>query len=380
MINFNDIKKMIGALNIFEESLIDPVSQIIQAIKEARKLRISALANTIKGNYASNYKRIQRLLNKLSTDVLSKTLLGLYDSNENVILIDYTEIERKYTDANKPSNSWIGTLKDGEMPGVGILTASVPYKGRSIPIIAKEYSSRIINNDCSSKNLLLQEALQPALPLLKGKVMVADREFCSETILRYFERQALKFAIRFKVGRENHKATITDIHKNKVDYSIQKGQTKIWRDVYYKGKIKVNLIGVWDPKYKNPLYIITNYDPEDALRIYKLRMKLEESFRDVKDKFGITKIMTKTRANFIKLILLAFLAYGLLLLVGETLKNIAFNKKSYVKFSGIFILLNMPFEYTYSLIKAAIKSTIKFLKNINHDYFYLHKLSWGTAL
>ena len=41
------------------------------------------------------------------------------------------------------------------------------------------------------------------------------------------------------------------------------------------------------------MWVISNLPPEEAIEIYKLRMKIEESFRDLKDLLSIDKIMNQ---------------------------------------------------------------------------------------
>jgi hypothetical protein len=47
--------------------------------------------------------------------------------------------------------------------------------------------------------------------------------------------------------------------------------------------------------FKEPLWIITNLEPLEGLRIYKARMKIDESFKDLKSLLNLEKIMNKKR-------------------------------------------------------------------------------------
>ena len=352
---------MVGALNVFEEDQIDFLSKLIQAYLECRSLRISSLANTLPGNYKSRYKEIQRFLESMPEESLSRGLLSFTGDYSDAVVLDYVEIPREWA----CKTDYVGYLKDGKTRGVGFLGISIPYKGRALPIGASPYSSAIIENDPSSKTIICHHALEEIRPALNGKVILADREFCSEENFKYFKACDHQFAIRLKVGKSNNPVRITRKSKKEINYSIKKGQTKIWRNVYYKGTIKVHLIGFWDGKYKQPMYIISNISPKKALKMYKLRMKIEESFKDEKSKLGITKIMSRKQENFTKLISFSLLAYGIALLVGEDLRKVVLPKKSRKKFSGLHVLFYMIHSYTPKQLLSAANRALKFIKSIN---------------
>ena len=71
------------------------------------------------------------------------------------------------------------------------------------------------------------------------------------------------------------------------------GQQVVYQDVCYMGEVRVNVIGVWRRRLSCPLWVMTDLEPEEGLRIYLQRMKIEESFKDVKDLLEINKIMNK---------------------------------------------------------------------------------------
>ena len=57
----------------------------------------------------------------------------------------------------------------------------------------------------------------------------------------------------------------------------------------------MNVAGVWEPGHPEPLWIITDLDPKEALSIYRKRMAIEESFRDLKSLLGLERLMNKTQ-------------------------------------------------------------------------------------
>jgi hypothetical protein len=96
------------------------------------------------------------------------------------------------------------------------------------------------------------------------------------------EIKGLKYVIRLNIANN---PTITQ-EKGKMDrvvrLDIAPGKTRILRGVYYKGNVKMNLIVIWKKGMKEAMWIATNIDPKKALEIYLDRMKIEESFKDLK--------------------------------------------------------------------------------------------------
>ena len=68
--------------------------------------------------------------------------------------------------------------------------------------------------------------------------------------------------------------------------SLACGERAFLEGLHYKGEVEVNVAGVWEPGHPEPLWIITDLDPKEALSIYRKRMAIEESFRDLKNLIG----------------------------------------------------------------------------------------------
>jgi len=367
MIGLENIKEMIRALNIFDAKHVAPLSTIIQAYLKAGKLRISAIACNMDGESDAAYKRVQRTFNAIPSDLFAEANSGCFDPNAEAILVDYTEVARP--EAKK--TSYVGFIKD-KTRGISMLALSTPFKGRSLPFAVGIYSSALINTENSSKPKQFHEFLKPYIPFIRTIPIVGDREFFSEGNLRFFIENKMKFVVRFKTGPAERKTVLTKSDGSPLNYNLHKGQTKSWRGVMYKG-MKVNLIGYWDPKYNEPLYIICNIDTKKALRLYKLRMKIESTFKDCKDKLGIGKNMSKTKDNTIKMLRMAMLAYALAILLSERLRETVLSKKMQAKFSGLYVLINRMREFSQQQMKSAIRYAINVLRLNNDDEFPLSR-------
>ncbi len=130
--------------------------------------------------------------------------------------------------------------------------------------------------------------------------------------------ERISYVIRLNQGNN---PTVVDGVGDKLALSILPGEKKALKEVYYQGKVKVNLAGEWKGGLKEPLWLISNLQPEAALEMYKARMKIEESFKDLKGLLNLEKLMNKKRDNMEKMVALVPLTYGIGLLVGEEIRE-----------------------------------------------------------
>lgn len=357
----NHIKRCLEALQIFSKKHVETLGKVVFAIKNVRNMRISRIADTIKGNTESNRKEIQRSLNKLSQEDLSLALLSFVSPKDRLVLMDFTEKECP----NAKNTEHVGILKDGKTRGYGILTLSIPFKGRSKAIFAKVISSATLNRDSVGKWQAIQHALEDILPILQGRTIIADREFSNEEMMQFFIDKGIYFCIRLKTSAGKHLVQILDKKGNRVNFSLPKGSKRYFKNVYYKGNLKVNIAAQWPSQFAEPMYVITNCSPKLALIFYKKRMKIEESFKDIKDKLKFVKLMNKNQDILEKLLMIGFLAYNIFLYVGEMIRSNPKNRKIARKFSGLHMFFYKPYSYTRSALNRAYRSLIMHLQQIN---------------
>lgn len=84
---------------------------------------------------------------------------------------------------------------------------------------------------------------------------------------------------------------------------------------------RVNVVGVWEASWEEPLWVMGNLPVGELLAVYRERMKIEESFRDLRSYLGMGNLMNKRRENAEKTLCLLAFAYVLGLLIGETLRG-----------------------------------------------------------
>jgi hypothetical protein len=284
---------------------------ILKGILDARSPRLSDISQAMPGSPGSNYKAIQRFLERADPQ---KALMRLFMEDAPFVIADPTEIPRPQA---KKLN-YVGKLKDGKTRGFWLLVLAVPYRGRALPFHFITYSSKTIGSEATSRNLEHQRALGEVKGLLEGIPLVMDREFSYLTLFEELREEKMSYVIRLNHGNN---PTIVDKVGDKVALSILPGEKKLLKEVYYHGKVKINLAGEWKAGLKEPLWVISNLEPEAALDIYKARMKIEESFKDLKSLLSLEKVMNKKRDNMEKMVAMVLLAYSIGLLVGEEIRD-----------------------------------------------------------
>jgi len=181
--------------------------------------------------------------------------------------------------------------------------------------------------------------------------LVLDREFSYEDLFSDMVSEGINFIIRLKAG---NKPKIVNETGERISLLLSPGKPEYHRGVYYKGKIEVNLAGKWDKGFSEPMWVISNLPPEEALEIYAKRMKIDESFRDLKSLLNLEKIMNKKQINMEKMIALVLLAYTIGLLLGEGFRDRMYEGKKWRRYSGLFILLKQKIQLSRKVLAEVI--------------------------
>ena len=331
---------------------------ILKAILEAQSPRLSEIAQKMPGKPGANYKFLQRFL--ASTDPQT-TLLRLFQTDTPFVLGDPTEIPR--TQAWK--TSYVGTLMDGKTKGFWLLTLATPFRGRALPFHFVTYSSKTIEDEESSRNLKHLCALAAVKELIGEKPLVFDREFSYLELLENLRTEQIHFVIRLNL--RSHPPELINAKQQSIVLTIAPEGTEIYHQLYYKGRVPINVIGVWKKGLSEPLWVMTDLKAEVGLDIYFQRMKIDESFRDLKNLLHLDKLMNKKPEPMEKMIALVMLAYSIGLLTGEGIRDAVYAEqipdqkkvlpteripnqphlrqgKKWKLYSGLFILLKQKLD------------------------------------
>ena len=285
---------------------------ILKAILDAQSARQSEIAQKMRGTPEANYKHMQRFMQKVDC---KEILLRLFQEEAPFVLGDVTELPRPQA----YRTSYVGTLKDGKTRGYWLLLLATPYRGRALPFHFITYSSRTIAQRADSRNLNHLQAFQHVKNLLGEKPLVLDREFGYLELLENLNAARINFVIRLNLGA--HPPQFFDENKQRVELTIAPGETQVYRNLLYKGKVRVNVIGYWQQGYAEPMWVMTNLRAEVGGQIYFARMKIDETFRDLKNLLHLEKVMNKQQAKMEQVIAWALLAFMVGFLVGEELRD-----------------------------------------------------------
>lgn len=113
---------------------------------------------------------------------------------------------------------------------------------------------------------------------------------------------------------------------------------------------------LWQVGLNEPMWVMTNLQAEEGLAIYLQRMKIEESFRDLKSLLGIEKKIFNNRTTMESMVALMMITYSIILILGETLRQNLFPETSrkYKAYSGPIILIKFKLNLPRSKWKAVL--------------------------
>lgn len=293
-----------------DEAIAAQAAEIGGAILAARSLRLTEIAAKMRGKAHAAYKRIHRFLRRVDP---RQVLWRLFQEPAEFVLADPTEVERPQ--ARKTAD--VGIPKDQKTKGFWLLLLATPFRGRAIPCGFITSSSKTIAESGDSRNLNHFRAFERLKNRLGERPLVLDREFSYLELLLHLVAARIHFVIRLNLG--SHPPKFLDAEGRGVVRSVSPGQKAIYRRVWYKGKGPVNLIGVWKKGYAEPLGGMSDLEPEKALQTYLRRMKIDETFRDLKSRLGLERQMNKSWEYMEKMVALFLLVYtvGVLLLYGK---------------------------------------------------------------
>lgn len=276
---------------------------------------------------------------------------------------------------------------DGETRGFWLLTLATPFRGRALPFHFVTYSSQTIAEEVSSRNLNHLKAVAEIHELLGEKPLVFDREFSYLELLENLVTEQVHFVIRLKLGR--HPPRLFDSQGQLVTLTIAQGETEIYRQLSYKGQVKVNVIGTWKPGLHEPLWVMTDLKPERGLQIYFQRMHVDESFRDLKTLLRLGKLMNKQQGLMEKMVALVMLAYSIGLITGEEVRDVLYGVprapgrkvtsqdripnrsglrqgKKWKLYSGLFIVLKQKVDVPLDRLREIFRTVLSVFTRLIH--------------
>ena len=369
-----------------EASTARRAAEIGQAMLAARSVRMTDIAAKMKGSSAASYKRIQRFVQQADP---REALWRLFQERAEFVIGDPTEIERPQA----WKTDYVGTLKDGKTKGFWALVLATAYRGRAIPCGLITYSSKTIAVRQDSRNLNHSRAFEGLKDLLGERALVLDRELSYLELLLKLVEEQVNYVIRLNLG--SHPPKFWDSDGREVTLTISPGETVVHNQVWYKGQVCVNLIGTWGKGFKEPLWVMTNLDAKEGQPIYFARMKIDESFRDLKSLLGMNKLMNKQQQIMEKMLALLLLVFAIGLLVGEGLRDQLYGEliqeqevvpqteripgspyrkkgKKWKRYSGLFILLKQKWSVSEKDWRAIVGTALASFTTLVHHPVLTH--------
>jgi len=351
-----------------DQNIAEQAGAIGSAILEARSIRMTDIAVKMEGESSAGYKRIQRFLKKADPRT---ALWRLFQEEAEFVIGDPTEIERPQA----WKTEYVGTLKDGKTKGFWALVLATPYRGRAIPCGLVTYSSKTIGQNVDSRNLNHFRAFAELKDMLGERPLVLDREFSYLELMLNLAEERVNWVIRLNLRANPPK--FYDQDGKEVVLTISPGETVILNHIWYMGKVRVNVVGVWKKGLTEPMWVMTSLEAKRGLRIYFARMKIEETFRDLKCLLGMTKLMNKRQIYMEKMIGLLLLTFTIGLLVGEELRDLLYGEpiteieqvdekeripgslslkksKKWKRYSGLFVLLKQKWTLSHEQKTAVL--------------------------
>jgi hypothetical protein len=199
------------------------------------------------------------------------------------------------------------TLPSGKLMRYQVLRIAIPRKGRAIPLMQLAYNRDDLGD--RSQNQLEQDALLAVVESLPSSVqplILADRGFHRASFLAFLQRQGLEYVVRLKKGSC---LTEADGHRWKLgEEELERGELRYCAEVRYglyhgrPRKLYINVALCWkisksrarDPRRKQPpepWYLATSLQSaKAAVAWYWQRGWIEQSFKDSKGRFGLSKV------------------------------------------------------------------------------------------
>jgi predicted small integral membrane protein len=305
------------------------VVDVVGAMMQSKHLSLTAIGRALRGSTGRHgIKKVDRVLGnwRLHREVvvlyrcLARHLVN--GRGRVVVLIDWTQIQGEF---------WA-------------LTASVPFLGRSIPILSRSYTeTELGSRDAQAKFL---DELREVLPAEVRPVIVADGGFRSPFFSACFFK-GFYYVIRLRNDhsvvefgwrgtREYERPTFDELFARATDKARCLGGGLPYASSQHavsariilgprprKAKKRRSYANDYERKRASEPYLLaTNLENDSAeaiVRIYSARMQIEEMFRDTKSpRFGWGLDYSKTRSTrrFDVLLALASLAFATVALIG----------------------------------------------------------------
>jgi hypothetical protein len=215
--------------------------------------------------------------------------------------------------------------------GYELLVAALPWRGRALPWWAyacrKNWKGLGTSRNCLEHAFIA--AVTSALRAVRLRlVWIADRGFARLNLFQFLEELGVDFCIRVnsktKILWQGQKVLLKDL-------ALRPGQSLWLEGVIYRpegrpferGGLRVNLLVAWKRAKKQPQqglppwYVVTTLESAgQAWAYYRRRMRIDEGFRDWKQRLGLKQAAVSRVERMARLLVGLVLATLVLALLG----------------------------------------------------------------
>ena len=282
-------------------------------------LTISEIARAIpsKLDHWPKFKRIWRFLSNLKWspaacfDPLFKFLLSRFHVGHYLpVIIDQSTIAGKWE----------------------VLWASVPFRGRALPISFQVFRHDDINADPEgSQNKLENQfirALVAMIPDSLHPLLLFDRGYARVSLFRLLDSLQVHYVVR--VCKNVNVRYRRRYHGPLSGVVVRRGELIWWPRVLYSDSeaYPVNLVLTLNATAKEPWCLVTNLKRgTTAVRWYERRFRCEELFKDIKDQLHLETIRIKHTERVERLLFVLVVAYYALTLIGVAAQRVRLRRK-----------------------------------------------------
>lgn len=260
------------------------------------------------------------------------------------------------------NNQGISLVIDGSQMGSKhvALVVSLAWKKRSIPICWVIRKGRKGHFPQQMHLDIIQQAAEILKPILftQTKVtLLGDGEFDGASI-----QQLCRLKLGWKYAVKTTKNTILheqgDCFKPRFT-KVPDGETFLFIPSveFSKEKIQdVNFLHWHDPKYDEPIFLISNLDdPFEIIRQYELRFSIETMFKDFKSRgFNMHKTRLKEAYDIFNLLIVGALAFCFIMGFGALHQNSPVKKKVQEKQNQQFSIFTLGLKLVHYFIEREI--------------------------
>lgn len=213
-----------------------------------------------------------------------------------------------------------------------VLWASIPFRGRALPIYFKVFRYEDIRADPEgSQNKLEDQFVRDVvamLPQSPSPLLLFDRGYARVPLLRLLDSLQVKYVVR---ARKDVVVRHGDEHHGPLsDVSVGRGTLHWWSKALYHSteSYPVNLAITLNSTADEPWYLITNLERSlTTVHWYERRFRCEELFKDIKDQLHLETIRVKTTERVERLLFVLVVSYYVLTLIGAAAQRARLRRK-----------------------------------------------------